>query len=232
MTAVVGALPAQLTGGAVGFFQRFIGTVAAAFTVLVLTVYFTADMPRLRGRLLYLFPSRKRRRAGEIVDVMATKVGEYMIGNIIISAIAGATSFACLQLLGVPYALPLAVIVALADLIPMIGATLGATVCVAAALFTVGFWPKTIILVLFFVTYQSIENYLLAPRILRNTVDLPSAVVLLVALAGGTLLGLAGAVMAIPMAATLKVAMSSAATAPTELPSDPAQTDGEQTTDG
>jgi predicted PurR-regulated permease PerM len=208
LTAAASALPGRLAGGAVGYFQHFIGTLASTFTVLVLTMYFTADMPRMRSRLVALFPAARRPRVTEIVDVMVAKVGGYMIGNIIISVFAGTASFVCLELLGVPYALPLAVTVAVADLIPMIGATLGATICVVVALFTVDLWPRTVILVLFFLLYQPVENYLLVPRIFRNTVDMPSAAVLLVALIGGTLLGLAGAVMAIPIAATVKVAMS------------------------
>jgi predicted PurR-regulated permease PerM len=171
-------------------------------------MYFMADMPRLRTRLVRLFPQRRRRRVAEIVDVMVDKVGGYMIGNIIISVFAGTASFICLELVGVPFALPLAVTVAIADLIPMIGATLGASVCVVVSLFTVGLWPKTVIVVLFFILYQPVENYLLVPRVFRNTVDMSSSAVLLVALIGGTLLGLAGAVMAIPIAATVKVAMS------------------------
>ena len=209
LTDLVAGLPGKLAGGAVGFFHRFIGTIASTFTVLVLTMYFTADMPRLRSRLVGLFPHRRRQRVAEVVDVMVDKVGGYMIGNIIISVFAGTASFICLELVGVPFALPLAVTVALADLIPMVGATLGATVCIVVSLFTVGLWPKTVIVVLFFVLYQQVENYLLVPRVFRNTVDMSSAAVLLVALIGGTLLGLAGAVMAIPLAATVKVAMSS-----------------------
>jgi predicted PurR-regulated permease PerM len=209
LTALAADLPGKLAGGAVGYFQRFLGALASTLTVLVLTIYFTADMPRLRRRLVALMPKSRRRRTAEIVDVMVDKVGGYMIGNIIISIFAGATSFVCLELLRVPYALPLAVTVALADLIPMVGATLGATVCVVVAVFTVGIWPRSLILVLFFLLYQPVENYLLVPRIFRNTVDMPSAAVLLVALIGGTLLGLVGAVMAIPIAATIKVAVSS-----------------------
>jgi predicted PurR-regulated permease PerM len=165
LTAAAAGLPGTLAGGAVGYFQRFIGTVASTFTVLVLTMYFTADMPRLRGRLVARFPPPRRRRATEIVDVMVDKVGGYMIGNIIISVVAGTASFVCLELLGVPYALPLAVTVALADLIPMIGATLGATVCIVVALFTVGLWPGTVVLLVFVLLYQPVENYLLVPRI-------------------------------------------------------------------
>ncbi|WP_432838054.1 AI-2E family transporter [Dactylosporangium sp. CA-092794] len=208
LTGLAEGLPGMLAGGAVGFFQQFIGTLASAGTVLVLTMYFMADMPRLRRYLIRSFPRRRRGRVGEIVDIMVDKVGGYMIGNLTISAFAGGASFLCLELLRVPFALPLAVTVAIADLIPMIGATLGATVCVLVSLLTVGLWPKSIVLVAFFILYQPVENYLLVPRIFRNTVDMPSAAVLLVALLGGSLLGLAGAVMAIPIAATIKVAMS------------------------
>jgi predicted PurR-regulated permease PerM len=220
LTAVVSGLPAKLAGGAVGYFRRFIGTAASALTVLVLTIYFTADLPRLRRSLVATFPPARRGRAAEIIDVMVEKVGGYMIGNIIISVIAGVTSFICLKVLGIPYPLPLAVIVAVADLIPMIGAALGATVCMVVALFTVGLWPRTVILVLFFVLYQLVENYLLVPRIFRNTVDLPAAVVLLAALVGGTVLGLVGALMAIPIAATVKVVISPAVTEQDKPPSD------------
>jgi predicted PurR-regulated permease PerM len=208
LSALAAGVPGKLAGGAVGFFQRFLGALASTLTVLVLTMYFLADMPRLRTRLVRVFPYRRRRRAAEIIDVMMDKVGRYMIGNIIISVFAGTATFICLELLRVPFALPLAVTVALADLIPMVGATLGATVSILVSLFTVGLWPKTVVVVLFFVLYQQLENYLLAPRVFRNTVDMPSAAVLLVALVGGTLLGLAGAVMAIPIAATVKVALS------------------------
>jgi predicted PurR-regulated permease PerM len=223
VTAAASSLPTKLAGGAVGYFQRFFGALASTITVLVLTIYFTADMPRLRGLIVSMFPRRRRGRAADIFDVMVDKVGGYMIGNIIISIFAGTASFLCMELLGVPYALPLAVTVALTDLIPMVGATLGATVCVVVAMFTVGIWPKAVILVLFFLLYQPVENYLLVPRVFRNTVDMSSAAVLLVALIGGTLLGLVGAVMAIPIAATIKVAMSPSVTEPEESPPDPAQ---------
>jgi predicted PurR-regulated permease PerM len=97
---VVAGLPATLAGGAVGFFQRFMGTVGSALTVLVLTTYFMADMSRLRDGFVRLFPYRRRGRVAEIVDVMVDKVGGYMIGNITISVFAGTASFICLKLVG------------------------------------------------------------------------------------------------------------------------------------
>jgi len=204
LSALVAGIPAKLAGGAVGFVRGFIGAAASTVTVLVLTVYFMAGLPRIRQGLPRLFPSRSRRVA-EITDVVVEKVGGYMIGNLTISLIAGASAFVCLMLVRVPFALPLAAAVAIADLIPMIGATLGAVICLVVSLFTVGIWPRTVIVLLFFILYQQAENYLIAPRVLRNTVNMSSVAVLLVALLGGSLFGLVGAIMAIPVAAAVKV---------------------------
>jgi predicted PurR-regulated permease PerM len=167
-----------------------------------------ADLPRLRHGVMRLFPHAHRARFGQISQVMVDKVGDYMIGNLLISLAAGLASFAVLQGLGVPFAVPLAFVVALCDLIPMIGAALGAVVCVLAALLTTDLWPTTVIVALFFVAYQQLENYLIAPRILRHTVSLSAAAVLLASLIGGTVLGLVGALMAIPVAAGLKVVLA------------------------
>jgi predicted PurR-regulated permease PerM len=90
----------------------------------------------------------------------------------------------------------------------MIGATLGAVACVLATLLTTELWPTTVIVAIFFVAYQQLENYLIAPRILRHTVSLSAAAVLMAGLIGGTVLGLVGALMAIPIAAGLKVVLS------------------------
>jgi predicted PurR-regulated permease PerM len=105
----------------------------------------------------------------------------------------------------VPFALPLAFFVAITDLIPMIGATLGAIVCTIVAFATTPFWPNVVLVAAFFILYQQLENYLIAPRVLRNTVDIPAVAVLLAALFGASVLGLVGALMAIPVAAAVKV---------------------------
>ena len=177
-------------------------------TVVVLAIYFMADMPRLRHNTMRLFPRARRAQAVRITDVMVDKVGSYMIGNLLISLVAGLAAFAVFAALSVPFAVPLAFVVAVCDLIPMIGATLGAVVCVAAALLTTDLWPTTVIVAIFFVLYQQVENYLVAPRILRQTVSLSAAAVLLAGLIGGTVLGLVGALMAIPVAAGLKVVLA------------------------
>jgi predicted PurR-regulated permease PerM len=217
LDSFVADLPTMLAGGAVDFFQQFIDILVSSLTVFVLTIYFLVDLPRLRRSVVDLFP-RRRERVSQILDVVVEKVGGYMIGNIAISIVAGILSFAALEVIGVPYALPLAATVAATDLIPMVGATLGATVCVLVATFTIGFWPGAVIVALFFVCYQPVENYLVAPRIYRNTVDLPSVVILLAALIGASLLGLPGAIMAIPVAATIKVTMTPVMASRTRIP--------------
>ncbi|NJC67141.1 AI-2E family transporter [Planosporangium flavigriseum] len=208
LSALAADLPTRVASSAVGFVQQFFGAVLSTVTVLVLTIYFMADMPRMRRGLVRLFPHRRRPQVAEIVNVVVDKVGAYMIGNLIISLFAGVSSFLCLALLKVPFALPLAIAVAIADLIPLVGATLGAALCVLVTFFTVDLWPAGVVVLVFFIVYQQVENYLIAPRVLRNSVDLSSVAVLLVALIGGSVLGVVGALMSIPIAAAVKVVIT------------------------
>ena len=205
---LLASLPGRLGGGVLGFTRRLFGALFDTLTVVVLAIYFMADMPRLRHNAMRLFPRAHRVQAGRVADVMVDKVGSYMIGNLLISLAAGLASFAVFAALGMPFAVPLAFAVAVCDLIPMIGATLGAVICVLAALLTTELWPTTVVVAIFFVVYQQVENYFIAPRILRSTVSLSAAAVLLAGLIGGTVLGLIGALMAIPVAAGLKVVLA------------------------
>jgi predicted PurR-regulated permease PerM len=208
LQGLVGTLPSRLGSGLLGFTSRVFGAVFNSLTVLVFTVYFMADMPRIRAGLVRLFPVSKRPGARQVVDLVVDKVGGYMIGNIIISLIAGVVAFIVFTVLGVPFALPLAFAVAICDLIPMIGATLGAVIGVTVALFSTELWPTTVLVAAFFVAYQQLENYLIAPRVLRTTVELGAAAVLIAGLVGATVLGLVGALMAIPVAAAFNVLLN------------------------
>ena len=199
--------PSFLTHEAFTVGTRFFGALLTTLLVVVLTVYFMADLPRLERGVVRLFPKRHRANAANVVAVMVDKVGAYMIGNLIISLIAGVAAFIALISLRVPFSVPLAVAVAITDLIPLIGATLGAAICVVVAFATTDLWPNTVVLVIFFVLYQQFENYLIAPRVLRNTVELPSVAVLLVALIGASMLGIVGALIAIPIAASVRVVL-------------------------
>ena len=204
---LIAGLPARLSSGLFGLTGRLFSAVASTLTVAVLTIYFMADLPRLRGAIL-LFPRAHRTDVSRSADVMVDKVGAYMIGNILISIVAGLAAFAALTGLGVPFAMPLAFVVAVTDLIPMIGATLGAVICVLVALLATKVWPTTVLVAAFFVLYQQLENYLIAPRIMHGVIKLSPAAVLLAALIGGAALGLIGALMAIPIAAGASVLLS------------------------
>ncbi len=205
---LLASLPGRLGNGLLGLPGRVFSALFSTLTVVVLTIYFMADLPRLRRGVLRLLPHAHRAQFGRVADVIIDKVGAYMIGNILISLVAGGASFIVFTVLGVPFSVPLAFVVAVCDLIPLIGATLGAVISVLVALLATDLWPTTVLVAGFFLAYQQLENYLIAPRILRTTVSLSAAAVLLAGLIGGTALGLVGAVMAIPVAAGLKVVLT------------------------
>jgi predicted PurR-regulated permease PerM len=219
------SLPGRLSSGALGISRRVFSALASTLTVAVLTIYFLVDLPRLRRSAVLLFPRAHRARFSRVAEVMVDKVGSYMLGNILVSLVAGLAAFAALTALRVPFAVPLAFVVAVTDLIPMIGATLGAVVCIAVALLATRLWPTTVLLAAFFVAYQQLENYLIAPRIMRGQVQLSPAAVLLAGLIGGTALGLVGALMAIPIAAGLKVLLTERLQARDAADTDAAGTD-------
>src|SRR5512132_206292 len=207
LRGLVGTLPGRLGSGVLGFTSRVFGAVFNTLTVLVFTVYFIADIPRIRAGVVRLFPVDRRPRVRQVVDLVVDKVGGYMIGNIIISLIAGVASFIAFSLLGVPFPVPLAFVVAICDLIPMIGATLGAIIGVTVAVFSTDL-VHTVLVAAFFIAYQQLENYLIAPRVLKTTVELGAAAVLIAGLIGATVLGLVGALMAIPVAAAFNVLLN------------------------
>jgi len=141
------------------------------------------------------------------VDIMVNKVGDYMIGRLAIGFIAGVVAFAALEALGVPYPVPLAIFIALLDLIPLIGHPIGSVAALLVALITKGLWPTTVLLLVIFVVYQQVENYFIGPRVLKHSVDISAAAVLLAALIGAAILGVIGALIAIPIAAAVKVVL-------------------------
>lgn len=208
LNELVATVPEKVGTGLLSLFRTFLGVLAAALTVLVLALYFLADMPRLRRRVQLMAPDRHRERTRRIVDVVVDKVGSYMIGNLLISLIAGVVAYVGLVVLDIPFALPLALVVAVTDLIPLVGATLGTAVCGLVAAITAGLWPAAVGIVIWLLIYQQIENYLIVPRVMRQSLDMPALAVLLASLLGAGLLGLIGALMAIPIAATCKAVLA------------------------
>jgi predicted PurR-regulated permease PerM len=139
-----------------------------------------------------------------VADEMARVVGGYVVGSVAIAAAAGLFSFAMMKLLGLPFAVPLAVLMALTALIPLIGSAIGATpIALVAALDS--FPTALIIWVVAFVVYQQIESHVLGPYVYKRTLSLHPLLAIVSVLAGASLLGILGALLAIPIAAMIQI---------------------------
>lgn len=177
--------------------------VADILIVAVLTVYFLVYMPRIRTTLYRLVPHTRRPRAILIGDEVFAKVGAYVLGNVLISVIAGVATFIWLTAFSVPYPLLLGIFVAVFDLIPVVGSTIAGFVVAAVAL-TVSL-PVCIGTIVFFVVFRLAEDYLLVPKIIGRAVNVSALITVVAALIGGSLLGIVGALVAIPIAAALQL---------------------------
>ena len=189
----------------VSLFTRTAETVAAVVTIVTITVMLLVEGPRA-WRTFIDSLGASRERLGEVADRMQRSVAGYVRGNLLVTLLAGAGAFVAMTILHVPYALPLAVAVGLLDLIPLVGAILGATLSAIVAL-SVG-WPAAVILIVYFVVYQQIENHALAPVIYARTVAMSPLTVLLVSLAGAVLGGIVGVLIAIPLASAGAIAVA------------------------
>jgi len=181
-----------------------VSSIFALVTILILSVFMVGGGPRWREAFLSTQdPSRANamRRAG---DRIAQAVGNYVAGVLIQATIAGVTAYIVLSLLGVPFAGALGLLIALFDLIPLIGATIGAVVVAVITLF-VDFPTATIVWVLYSIVYQQVENNLIQPQIQKRAVNIPPIVVLVSVLFASSLFGVLGALLAIPAAASLSV---------------------------
>jgi predicted PurR-regulated permease PerM len=192
-------LATSVFGGVVGFGRLVLGSLFGALTVLILALYFLAALPRVKQHSYLLVPRSRRMRVQLLTDEIISRIGGYVAGALVIASLAGASSLVFLGIIGLEYALTLALVVAILDLIPMVGATLGAAIVSLVAL--IDSPAKALACVVFYVVYQQVENYLLYPRIMGRSVDVPPALTLVAALIGGALLGVVGALLAIPTAA-------------------------------
>lgn len=193
----------QALGGVLGGAQFLFGTVFRVLTVLVLTIYFMAAFDRIKGAAYQLVPASRRQRVELITDEILGKVGAYMVGAISIAVVAGVSTYIFLIIAGVAYPFALAVVVAVCDLIPQIGATIGAVV-----VSIVGFaesLPVGIACAVFFIVYQQVENYLIYPKVMRRSVEVSDVAAIVAALLGVALFGVIGALVAIPAVAAVQL---------------------------
>jgi predicted PurR-regulated permease PerM len=202
-TSLVSSKGGAMIGGVLGAGELVIGTLSSMVLVLVLTVYFLAGLPQIKLFAYRLVPHSRRPRVILISDEIFDKVGGYMLGNLITSAIAGLGTFVWMLAWGLPYPLLLALLVALLDLIPVIGSVVGGAIVTLVAL-TVSL-PVAIATLAFYVVYRLAEDYLIVPRVMGRTVQVPAIVSMVSVLIGGALLGIVGVLIAIPVAAGIRL---------------------------
>jgi len=205
----VADLPAKIAnsfGTILGVAGRVGAVIFNLVTVATLSIYFLTSLPRLRHSARLLFPPGRRVQGEWLLDQAVSRIGGYVSGNLITSGVCAVTTLTALLVMRVPFAVPLGMWAGVADLIPQVGAYLGAAPAVLIGLLDSP--VKGIIVLVYFVLYQQFENYLLAPRVMRHAVDLSPAAVIISTLVGGSLLGFAGALLALPIAATVKVVLT------------------------
>jgi predicted PurR-regulated permease PerM len=189
-------------GGVVGVGLKLLSFLGNVFIVLVLTLYFLSTLPKVKRSLYRLAPASRRPRVTDLGDRILTSVGAYVSGAFVVAMAAGISSLVFLFVVGLSeYAVALAAVVTILDVIPMIGATLGAVIVTA-----IGFATEPQIglyCLIFYVLYQQFENYFIYPRVMSRSVDLPGSLIVIAALVGASLLGVVGALLAIPTAAAL-----------------------------
>jgi predicted PurR-regulated permease PerM len=192
-----------LTGTAVAITKSVISAVVAVVTIVFMTFFMLLEGPTWVERGYRLMGAESQRRWRSVGHDIYRTVGGYVTGNLFISLIAGVSTSIVLLILGVPYWIALGLIVGILDLIPLAGATIaGIIISTVAFLHSI---PAGIIVVVFFIVYQQIENHVLQPVVYGRTVQLSPLVVLISVLIGAELAGVLGALAAIPVAGTLQV---------------------------
>jgi predicted PurR-regulated permease PerM len=192
-----------LSGTAVAITKSIITFIVATVTIAFLTFFLLLEGPTWMERIYGLIPERSRDTWRGIGREIYRTVGGYVTGNLLISVIAGVSTTIVLLILGVPYAVALGLVVAILDLIPLAGATLAAIIVGSVAF--IHSIPAGIIVIVFFIVYQQIENHLLQPLVYSRTVQLSPLAILVSVLIGAKVGGILGALAAIPVAGTIQV---------------------------
>jgi predicted PurR-regulated permease PerM len=181
-----------------------IASLFAAVTILILSIFMLGAGPRWRAAFLRAHPPERADALNRLFDRISAAVGNYVLGALLQAMIAGLTSWIVLLILGVPYPLALALVIFVLDLIPLVGATIGAVLVGVVTVFQ-DFPTATIVWAVWSIVYQQIENNLIQPRIQARQVQVEPFFVLASVLCGSALFGIIGALLAIPAAASIQI---------------------------
>jgi predicted PurR-regulated permease PerM len=196
-------LGANALTGVVGAGKYVLDLLTSALAVVALTIYFLAGLPNVVNAVFRTVPASRRVRARAIGDEILVQVGRYMLGSLLNASIAGLATFIWAAVFGIPYPAALGVMVALMDMVPVIGSTVGGAIVTIVAL-SVSI-PVALATLAFYVAFRFTEDYLLLPNVMRHAVNVPPIVTVVAVLIGGALMGIIGALLAIPTAAALKL---------------------------
>ena len=197
--------PLGSAGTLIEFGRGVLTTIVGIVTIVFLTLFMILEGPKWVERGLSLMPREQRPRWRNVGQQIAGTVSGYVTGNLALSVIAGTSSTIVLLIMGVPFALALGLMVAILDLIPLAGATLAGILLTTVGLLTSV--TAGIVLLVFFVLYQQLENHVLQPLVYGRTVQLSPLVVLIAILIGTEVAGILGALGAIPVAGTLQIVL-------------------------
>ncbi|GAA5144746.1 AI-2E family transporter [Microbacterium pseudoresistens] len=194
---------AAIGGGALQVGASIASGISGVIVVLVLTLYFVATLPTMKHWMLRLAPARNRPRASDITDQITDSVGGYVQGMVVLAFINAMLTLLLYSVLGLPFPPLMATVAFLITLIPLIGSVLFWVIGTSIALFVnpVG----AIIFAVIYMIYMQIEAYVITPRVMNRAISVPGSLVVIGALAGGTLLGLLGALVAVPVAASVLI---------------------------
>ncbi|MGO1516365.1 MAG: AI-2E family transporter [Arthrobacter sp.] len=187
-------------GGVIGVGGVVAQGLFGTLIVLVLAIYILAALPGLKSWAYRLVPRSKRQRVETLSEQISNSVGNYVMGQAIVALLNALYAFIIMTIVGVPYSLLLALVVVVLAFIPLVGAVI-AGILVSLIALTVG-WETAVVYAIFYFGYLQFEAYFISPRVMQRTVAVPGAVAVIAVIAGGTLMGIVGALMAIPLAAS------------------------------
>ena len=196
-------LKLPVAGGILGAGKILLSVGLATASVVALTIYFLIALPGVKKLWLSLIERSRRERVSLLTDEVFDRVGGFMLGNLLTSLVSAVGTYIWLVAFGVPYALLLALVVGVFDLIPMVGSTIAGIIVSLVAL-SRGL-PVGIATACFYIAYRFLEDYLLNPRVMKHTVRVTPGLTIVATLIGGSLLGIIGALIAVPIAATIQL---------------------------
>ena len=196
-------LKLPVAGGILGAGKILLSVGVATASVVALTIYFLIALPGVKKLWLSLIARSRRERVSLLTDEVFDRVGGFMLGNLLTSLVSAVGTYIWLVAFGVPYALLLALVVGVFDLIPMVGSTIAGIIVSLVAL-SKGL-PVGIATACFYIAYRFLEDYLLNPRVMKHTVRVTPGLTIIATLIGGSLLGIIGALIAVPIAATIQL---------------------------